>query len=129
MSRSNINHPARFAALAAGALTFDGVPCRYGHEHRYTRNGRCVQCQAATNRHISVKPLVSGDTVPTVEDVRGVIVSAEPERWHIRCEAGEFHFNIGDVAAHTQRTLHLMIPGAAVEFDLVDGFPSDVVLT
>lgn len=42
-------HPARLAALAAGAKTYkSSVPCRNGHSGtRYVRDSRCVDCRHA----------------------------------------------------------------------------------
>jgi hypothetical protein len=65
--------------------------------------------------------------LPTVHDVRGVIIKVKGERWLIKSDDGRlFGVEIGDI--EMQKTnLPLMLPGATVEFDIVDGFiPSNV---
>jgi hypothetical protein len=68
-------------------------------------------------------------TLPTVPDVRAVITQArvDGEHWRVRCDDGTMiDVEIGDVERQREN-LPLMVVGATVEFDLVDGFIADGV--
>ena len=66
---------------------------------------------------------------PTVYDIRATIIAVKGDHWLMRSDAGLlFGFNISNIDAHTQRRgMHLLVPGAVVEFDVADGFIAEDV--
>jgi hypothetical protein len=101
---------------------FTGEACKNGHVcERQTKGCFCLKCHASPHKRKKreVKPVPP--TLPTVRNVRAVIVEAAEQRWRVRCDDGKLiTVDIGDV--EWQRTnVPLMVVGAIVEFDLVDG--------
>jgi hypothetical protein len=115
---------------------FSGRPCRrMGHLAERFISGACVQCGPVTTRRCrDNKRLAKGlppqrriKRLAPVLTLRGVIKKAFDHNWTVRCNDGTMiNVLIGDVISQ-RVNLPLMIAGAVVQFDLVDGeIPSDV---
>jgi hypothetical protein len=115
----------RKEAVARGLRRyFTGKRCTRGHiAERYVGNADCVVCAHA---QCSPEP----PTLPAIHGLRGVITWANPERgfWGVRCDDGTAsHVEIGGINYKQHEVVPLMVVGASVEFDLIDGVLSDNV--
>jgi hypothetical protein len=128
---------SRKDAMALGLPRYYSArPCRHDHLAEHFVSGGCCICvldrTKRSREKARTKPKGQYRRIKRLPIVRGVIIEAREYQWQVRSYDGaEFTIDIGDVHAYTQRReLHLMIPGAVVEFKLADGeFPQNVVVT